>query len=70
MLRLLLTSFPEMQCIIGKQPEVIQLGAAASESRFHLAFQNFVRVFCSAEHPLVLFLDDLQWTDLESLKLI
>ncbi len=61
---------PEMELIIGKQPGVLELGPQESQNRFNLVFQNFIRVFCSAEHPLVIFLDDLQWADSATLKLI
>ena len=61
---------PEVELIIGKQPEVPQLGASESQNRFNRVFQQFIRVFCQPEHPLVIFLDDLQWADSASLKLI
>ncbi|GAA6620409.1 AAA family ATPase [Scytonema sp. NUACC26] len=61
---------PEVELIIGKQPKVPELGATESQNRFNLVFQNFIRVFCSQEHPLVIFLDDLQWVDSATLKLI
>ena len=61
---------PEIELIIGPQPTVPELGAAESQNRFHLVFQNFIRTFCNPEHPLVIFLDDLQWADSASLKLI
>nr|WP_045870950.1 ATP-binding sensor histidine kinase [Tolypothrix sp. PCC 7601] len=61
---------PEVELIIGKQPEVPQLGAAESLNRFHRLFQSFIQVFAQQSHPLVLFLDDLQWADSASLKLI
>ncbi|MEG4068639.1 AAA family ATPase [Microcoleus sp. Pol11C2] len=61
---------PEVELIIGKQPEVTQLGSSESQNRFNLVFQQFIRVFCQPEHPLVIFLDDLQWADSASLKLI
>ncbi|MCT7950561.1 AAA family ATPase [Ancylothrix sp. C2] len=61
---------PEVELIIGKQPEVPILGPAESQNRFHRVFQEFMRVFAREEHPLVLFLDDLQWADSASLKLI
>ena len=61
---------PEVELIIGKQPAVSPLGLNESQNRFNLIFQKFARVFAQKEHPLVLFLDDLQWTDLASLKLI
>ena len=61
---------PEVENIIGKQPEVLQLGPAESQTRFNLVFQNFMQVFCQPAHPLVLFLDDLQWADSATLKLL
>jgi predicted ATPase/signal transduction histidine kinase/CheY-like chemotaxis protein len=61
---------PEMELIIGEQPLVPQLGPTESQNRFNLVFQNFIGVFTNKEHPLVIFLDDLQWADTASLKLI
>lgn len=46
------------------------MNPAESQIRFNLVFQNFVRVFAQPEHPLVLFLDDLQWADNSSLNFI
>lgn len=61
---------PEIELIVGKQPEVPQLGAAESQNRFNRVFQEFINVFTQAEHPLVIFLDDLQWADAASLNLM
>ncbi len=61
---------PEIEQIIGKQPPVQALEPAQAQSRFNLVFQSFIRVFCQKEHPLVIFLDDLQWADFGTLKLI
>ncbi|MBN3927649.1 AAA family ATPase, partial [Nostoc sp. NMS4] len=61
---------PELEIIIGKQPPATELSGTAAENRFNLLFQKFTQVFTSFEHPLVMFLDDLQWADSASLKLI
>ncbi|MBD2536613.1 AAA family ATPase, partial [Nostoc flagelliforme FACHB-838] len=61
---------PEVEFIIGKQPPVPEVGATEAQNRFNLTFQRFVRAFCAKEHPLVVFLDDLQWIDSATLKLI
>jgi predicted ATPase/signal transduction histidine kinase len=61
---------PELEYLIGKQPKVPELEGIAAQNRFNLLFQNFIRLFATKEHPLVIFLDDLQWADLASLKLI
>ncbi|UBF30002.1 AAA family ATPase (plasmid) [Kovacikia minuta CCNUW1] len=61
---------PEVELILGSQPEVPDVGSAEAQNRFNRIFQQFVSVFCQDEHPLVIFLDDLQWADLASLKLI
>ncbi|WP_013334723.1 AAA family ATPase [Gloeothece verrucosa] len=61
---------PELVEIVGPQPPLQQLEPAEAQNRFNLVFQKFVDVFCQKEHPLVVFLDDLQWADSASLKLI
>jgi predicted ATPase/signal transduction histidine kinase/DNA-binding NarL/FixJ family response regulator/tRNA A-37 threonylcarbamoyl transferase component Bud32 len=61
---------PEVELIVGKQPEVPQLGPTESQNRFNRVFKQFISVFTAQSHPLVIFLDDLQWADSASLKLI
>ncbi|MEH1834977.1 MAG: AAA family ATPase [Nostoc sp.] len=61
---------PELEQIIGKQPPVTELSGSAAQNRFNLLFKKFIKIFTTKEHPLVIFLDDLQWADTASLKLI
>ena len=61
---------PELELLLGKQPEVSELEGSAAQNRFNLLFEKFIRVFATIEHPLVIFLDDLQWADSASLKLM
>ncbi|MEG3842579.1 AAA family ATPase [Microcoleus sp. herbarium14] len=61
---------PELELIIGKQPEVPQVGLTEAQNRFNRLFKEFIRVFAQKEHPLVIFLDDLQWADSATLKLM
>jgi serine/threonine protein kinase len=61
---------PELEKIIGSQPSVPQLSGTAAKNRFNLLFQKFITTFTKKEHPLTIFLDDLQWADSTSLKLI
>ncbi|MCC5653487.1 PAS domain S-box protein [Nostoc sp. XA013] len=68
--QIIIDVIPEVELIIGKQPPVAEVGATQAQNRFNLIFQKFVRVFCSKSHPLVIFLDDLQWIDSATLKLI
>jgi serine/threonine protein kinase len=68
--QLIIDVIPEVELIIGKQPPIPEVGSTEAQNRFNRLFQNFVRVLCSEEHPLVIFLDDLQWIDSATLKLI
>ncbi len=68
--RIVTEVIPELELIIGEQPEVPQLGATESQNRFNRVFKQFIHVFTHKSHPLVIFLDDLQWIDFASLKLI
>jgi PAS domain S-box-containing protein len=68
--QIIIDVIPEVELIIGKQPPVPSVDATQAQNRFNRIFGQFVRVFCSKEHPLVIFLDDLQWIDSATLKLI
>ncbi len=68
--KVLVDVIPELAQIIGNQPSVIELSGSAAQNRFNRLFQNFIELFSIAEHPLVIFLDDLQWADSTSLQLI
>ncbi|MEG4577291.1 AAA family ATPase, partial [Microcoleus sp. N3A4] len=61
---------PELERIIGQQAPVPELSGSAGQNRFNLLLEKFIQVFTTKEHPLVIFLDDLQWADSASLKLI
>jgi anti-anti-sigma factor len=68
--QVLIDLLPELELILGPQPATVELGPAESQNRFNLLFSGFVRVFTGSGSPLVLFLDDLQWADPGSLKLL
>ena len=68
--QIIIDVIPEVELIIGKQPPAPEVGATEAQNRFNRIFQSFVRVFCDKSHPLVIFLDDLQWIDSATLKLI
>jgi hypothetical protein len=61
---------PELKHIIGEQPPVPELPPQEAQRRFQLVFRRFIGVFARPEHPLALFLDDLQWLDAATLDLL
>jgi predicted ATPase/signal transduction histidine kinase/DNA-binding response OmpR family regulator len=61
---------PSLENVIGQQPAVSKLGGQESRNRFNFTFQNFVQAISTAEHPLVVFIDDWQWSDLATLELL
>jgi PAS domain S-box-containing protein len=61
---------PQIELLVGKLPRLPDLPAAEEHQRFMLVFRQFVRVFARKQHPLVLFVDDLQWADADSLALL
>ncbi|MGZ3237083.1 MAG: ATP-binding protein, partial [Burkholderiaceae bacterium] len=68
--QLLIGLIPALELVIGKQSAAVELASTEAQNRLQLVFDQFVRVFAQPEHPLVLFLDDLQWVDAASLKLL
>ncbi|MEM6453281.1 MAG: serine/threonine-protein kinase PknK, partial [Cyanobacteria bacterium P01_D01_bin.105] len=61
---------PELALILGPQPTANPLSGSAAQNRFNALFLKFIRIFAAPDHPLVIFIDDLQWVDLASLHLI
>ena len=68
--QLIVDLIPELKLIIGEQAPAPELSAQHAQSRFQRVFQRFIGVFARPEHPLVLFLDDLQWLDAATLELL
>jgi PAS domain S-box-containing protein len=68
--QLVVDLIPELKAVIGEQPAVPELPLQHAQSRFHRVFEQFIGVFARAEHPLVLFLDDLQWLDMATFELL
>ena len=67
---LIVNLVPELELVIGKQPPVPDLPPQDAKNRFQMVFRRFLGVFARKEHPLALFLDDLQWLDAATLDLI
>jgi len=68
--QLIVNLIPELEVIIGTQQPVADLPPQEAQARFQLLFRRFLSVFARPEHPLALFLDDLQWLDAATLKLL
>ncbi len=66
--QVLIDLIPEVELIVGPQPPLEALPPTQAQNRFNRALSRFIDVFCTADHPLILFLDDLQWADMASLK--
>ncbi|MGK3985812.1 AAA family ATPase [Sorangium sp. So ce136] len=60
----------ELELVLGPQPPVPELPLQEAQYRFQRVFRQLIGVFAQAEHPLVLFLDDLQWLDAGTLALL
>ncbi|HZD50300.1 MAG TPA: serine/threonine-protein kinase PknK, partial [Silvibacterium sp.] len=68
--QLIVDLIPELEFVIGKQPPVPELAPQDAQNRFQMVFRRFLSAFAQPEHPLALFLDDLQWLDAATLELV
>src|SRR5215210_3358629 len=68
--QLMVDIVPELKLIVGEQPSVPELPPQQAQGRFKLVFRRFISIFARSEHPLALFLDDLQWLDAATLDLL
>jgi PAS domain S-box-containing protein len=68
--KLMINLIPELELVMGEQPAVVELPPQDSKNRFHYVFQRLIQVFAQPQHPLSLFLDDLQWLDASTLRFL
>src|SRR6202049_2790453 len=68
--QLIVNLVPGLELVLGKQPPVADLPPQDAQNRFQMVFRRFLGVFARKEHPLALFLDDLQWLDTATLDLL
>jgi hypothetical protein len=68
--QLIVNLVPSLELVIGRQPPVPDLAPQDAQNRFQMVFRHFLGVFARQEHPLALFLDDLQWLDTATLDLL
>ena len=68
--QVLIEVIPSLEKVLGPQPPVAPLDSQAAQIRFEQVFQKFIALQCNPENPLVIFLDDLQWADAASLRLM
>jgi len=68
--QVLIEVIEQLELVIGPQPAVETIPPQEAQNRFNTVFQNFFQALCQQEHPLVLFIDDLQWADPASLQLL
>ncbi len=61
---------PSLELILGRQKEVPELAGTEAQNRFNYVFRKFISSLSTAENPLVMFIDDLQWADSSSLSLL
>ncbi|MCI5165749.1 MAG: hypothetical protein D3903_06545 [Candidatus Electrothrix sp. GM3_4] len=68
--QILIELIPTLELIIGPQPVVPKVEVTEAKNRFTLFFIKFIKSLCDKEHPIILFIDDLQWADSDSLLLL
>lgn len=68
--KILIDIMPQLEQIVGKQPDISILPPEESQNRLNLVLENFLRVFATKEQPLIFFIDDIQWADVSSIKFL
>lgn len=68
--KLIVDVVPELSQLLGEVTQPPELDTQETENRFHIVFRKFLRTICTKEHPVVMFLDDLQWADSSSILLL